>query len=263
MQVAGVAWSWLMSNGGILTSGISGLFSIFSEHKTGRLWKVLPIIGVVAGMVWALASASFVDHQQQKKMGETINKVDDYIQKQSSQTNQHVDASKDEIVSLLHVGFGIKLPVAESKSTEQLSALVTAGKSANAIVQSISPERRQALTIWVFPHLQQEVDFNVVKSRLQQLAATVLPHAPKQGQSQTNSVWWSDGVTLDEAKAAALIVTSAGLQIRQICPSETVQMKNLIQIGGSLKAEKENMPVLSPQQIQLLQSPVCQKEKQF
>ena len=258
MQIASVTWSWLMSNGGILMGGISGLFSIFSERKTGKLWKILPIAGVVVGMVWALASASFSDRQQEEKLEATINRVDNYVASQSTGVKDEVRASNDEIISLLHVGFGIKLPLAEGKSTVQLRALVSAGTSANALIQNVSPERRQALTIWVFPHVQQEVDFSVVKSRLEQLAATVLPHPTQQAQSKTNSVWWSNGVTLDEAKAAALTVASAGLQIQQICPSEKVQMTNLIQIGGSVRAEK--MPVLSPQEIQALQSPVCEKD---
>jgi hypothetical protein len=247
-----------MSNGGILMSGISGLFSFFSANKTGRLWKVLPIVGVIGGMFWALASASYAGQEQKKEMEDTINRVNKYIETQAAGTNAEIHSSRDEIISLLQSSLGIKRQVAESKNPEQLQALVTAGTSANTIIQNVSPERRQALTIWVFPHVQQEVDFNVVKSRLQQLAANVTPHSTKQEQSQTNSIWWSDGVSLDEAKAAALIATSAGLQIQQICPSKTVQMKNLIQIGGSVKAEK--MPVLSSQQIQGLQSPVCLKD---
>jgi hypothetical protein len=52
-----------------------------------------------------------------------------------------------------------------------------------------------------------------------------------------------------------LIVTSAGLQIRQICPAELIRTKGLIQIGGSIGIE--TLPILSIPQIQQLTSPVC------
>src|SRR5689334_3760989 len=91
MTALKVVWDWLLSNGGILMASISGIFSAFSEGKTGRLWKTLPIVGVAVGLIWGLASANFADRQQQEKMEGAINRVDTYVQQQALVTVNQVD----------------------------------------------------------------------------------------------------------------------------------------------------------------------------
>jgi hypothetical protein len=256
MPALKTVWFWLLSNGGILMGGISGLFSVFSGDMKGRLWKVLPVVGVVLGMIWALASANFADQQQRQQMEGAIIRVDDYVQKQSVETVSQVDINmRTAFNELMQQYLGVLPKVAQSASPQQALEIVNAGTKASTLVRALPQERRDALTIWVFPHVQQEVDFKVVMARLQQLAAKVEVH-PVKVESETNSVWWSDGSSLDEAKVAALTVVSAGLQIKQICPSSAVPMKNLIQIGGSVGAQR--LPILSPSQIEMLASPVCQ-----
>jgi len=258
MQTLKTVSSWLLSNGGILMGGISGIFSVFSDGKQGRLWKVLPIVGVVAGMLWALASANFADRQQREQMEGAINRVDTYVQKQSLETVSQVDANtRAALQEFMQKDLGVLPNVAEGASPQRTLAIVDAGTKASVLIRAVPQQQRDALTIWVFTHVQKEVDFTVVRARLQQLAGKVEVHAPLHPQTEANSVWWSDGATLSEAKAAALTAVSAGLEIKQICPSTTVQMKNLIQIGGSVGAQR--LPILSPSQIESLTGTVCQQ----
>jgi hypothetical protein len=238
------AWHWLLANGGILTSLIAGLFGVFTAHKSGRWWTLMAVAGVFGGMAWALLSSNYADEQQKRQLAGVVQQVDSYVHDEGQ-----------EMVSQIAQLVGAGSKVAAGATPQEALALGTAAIEANKLVANVTPERRNALTIWVFPHAQSEVNYTVVRSRLQQLAINVqTPPRTYEQSALTNSVWYGGGATLDEAKDAALIVTSAGLQIRQVCPA-TLTVKNLIQVGGSTKAS--GLPVLSPAAIQGMQSPVC------
>lgn len=252
----GLLGAWLLDNGGILMSGISGIFSFFSAGKKGRVWQVLPIAGVVLGMLWALESASFQereqDQKQEQKTAKAIQDIDDYVK---GQTDRGVSETESKMRLVMQQFFGALPAVAQDASAQQVSATFSAATTANTIIQSLPADRRAALTIKVFDHVAKDLDYDVVKSRLLQLADKVDLVTPREQQAPVNSVWYGDGVTLEEAKAAALIVSSAGTQIRQICASKLVKIPNLIQIGGSTAAS--HAEVLSISRIQGLSQPVC------
>ena len=250
--VAANAGGWLLSNGGILTSTIAGLFGVFADHKTGRKWTLLAIAGVLGGMAWALASSDYAARQQSNAMTATLNEVDDYVKAQGQATVTQVKA---DFKTILEEELGVRSDVAANATPQQALALDAAGLEANSAIAAVPEAQRRALSIWVFPHAQQQVDFSVVKTRLLQLAANVQPNPPRQGSALTNSVWYGPGTSLDEAKAAALIAVSAGLQIRQVCPATVVKQSNLLQIGGSKQAN--DLPPLSWSAIRNLQKPVC------
>jgi hypothetical protein len=251
MPALKIVWSWLLSNGGILMSGISGIFSVFIDDKKSRFWKVLTLLVVVLGLIWALASANFADREQQQKMNDTIMRVDAYVQERSRETVSAVNLNTRAALEEL---FGVLPQKAQGATPQQALEIVIAATKASLLTRNWSEERRAVLTIWVFPHVQQEVNFEVVEARLRQLALHVEVHGA-QVNSDANSVWWSEGSNLDEAKAVALTAVSAGLQIKQICRSTKVPLKNLIQIGGSVAAQ--HLPPLSPSQIETLTGPVC------
>ncbi len=250
--VVTTAGGWLLSNGGILTGAIAGLFGVFADHKTGRKWTLIAIGGVLGGMVWALASSDYAARQESNAMKATLQEVDDYVKAQGQAT---VSQIKADFKTILEEELGVRSDVAANATPQQALALDAAGLEANSAVAAIPEAQRRALTIWVFPHAQQQVDFTVVKTRLLQLAANVQPNPPRQGKALTNSVWYGPGTTIDEAKAAALIAVSAGLQIRQVCPATVVRQSNLLQIGGSKAAN--DLPVLSWSAIRDMQKPVC------
>jgi hypothetical protein len=247
-----IVWGWLMDNGGILMGFVSGIFAGFREGKTGRMWKILPTAGVVAGLVWALASASFADRKEQEKVDDAITRVDAYV---NNRSEMNVNEISQNTLHMFQQYLGALPSVAGGTDPEKGLQNVQAAISANDIIGGLPVENRDALTIRVFNHLQQEVNYQIVKGRLMQMAREVDLLPPVQNETPTNSVWWSDGATLEEAKAAALIVTSAGLQIRQICPAELMHIKGLIQIGGSKLIEHSS--VLSTRQIEQLTAPLC------
>jgi hypothetical protein len=255
MPALKILWSWLLSNGGILMGGISGLFSVFIGDKKGRFWKVLTLLGVVVGLIWALASANFADQEQQRKINDAILRVDAYVQQRSQETVTAVDSNtRAALEEFMQKILGVLPQVAQAATPQQTLEIVNAGAKASVLTKNWPQERRAALTIWVFPHVQEEVNFEVVLARLQQLALHVEVHGAKV-KSDANSVWWGEGSNLDEAKAVALIAVSAGLQIKQICPSTNVPLRNLIQLGGSVAAQ--HLPPLPPAQIETLTRPVC------
>jgi len=257
MSALKIVWSWLISNGGILMSGISGIFSVFIGDKKGRFWKVLTLLGVVLGLIWALASANFADREQQQKMNKAIMRVDAYVQQRSQETvsavNLNTRAALEEVTQKL-LALGVLPQIAQGATLQRTLDMVNAATKASALTRNWSEERRAALTIWVFPHVTQEVNNDVVLARLRRLALHVEVHGP-QVSSEANSVWWSEGSNLDEAKAVALTAVSAGLQIKQICRSTKVPLRNLIQVGGSVAAQR--LQPLSPSQIETLTGPVC------
>ena len=247
---------WLLSNGGILMGGISGLFSIFSGDRKGRLWRILPVIGIIVGLFWALASANYQDADERRKMEHVINEVDEYVTQLSKTTVSQVDTNtRTALAEYMQKYLGVLPAVANNASPARAADIVNAG----LLVKESPPDRRAALTIWLFPHVQEEVNFNVVTARLNQLAAKVDIHdVVVRKKVATNSVWWSKGSSLEEAKSVALTVTSAGLQVRQICPSSQVSLPNVIQVGGSLQAEQQDLPVLSASEIEALTLPKCE-----
>jgi hypothetical protein len=245
-------WEWLLSNGGILVGGISGLFSAFSENRKARMWKVLPIVGIVIGMIWAFASANYADQQERQRMKDAIDRVDAYVQGQSAVTVSQVDTNTRTALNELLEKLGVRKTVAQNASPQQALEIVNAG----LLVHPPPKYRRDALTIWVFPHVEQDVDLNVVMARLKQLAGKVEIHKPLHPETEANSIWWSDGSNLDEAKSVALTAASAGVQIKQICPSTSVAVRNLIQLGGSVGAQR--LPTMTPAEIEALSRKVCQ-----
>lgn len=250
---------WLLSNGGILIAAISGIFSVFADHKSGRKWTILVVAGVLFGFFWSLASASYADKQQKQAMEDYNNRVTKFVEFQSNvtvkQTASQVDTNtRAALNDFLTRIFGVRPEVAASASLTQVAAITNAAAAARVSAVAITPDEKKLLTIRVFPHAQQQVDYDVVKLRLQQLAGNVVALPPQQQTAPTNSVWYSGGATLDEAKAVALTAVSAGLNIKQVCPGTRAAGAYLIQIGGSVRAEGK--PVLTPEQIRnLIQAP--------
>lgn len=246
-----VVKDWLLANGGILTSAIAGIFGVFADHKSSRRWTFVAIAGVCGGMIWALLSAHYADSQENAKMQAAIFKMDTFIDSNGEKIINRVSENEQ---ALLERMLGVRPEVARTLTPDEALKLDDSGLLAQNLSSGISPDRRQALTVWVFPHAENQVDFDVVRMRLQRIAGNVQAHPAKEGTAPANSVWYGGGATLEEAKAAALIVMSAGLQIRQICPGD-LKVPNLLQIGGSVQAG--NLPVLSAQSIPGLGSPVC------
>jgi hypothetical protein len=253
--VAATIGDWLLSNGGILTSAIAGLFGVFADNKTGRKWTLLAIGGVLGGMVWALVSSDYAARQQSNDMKAAIQKVDSYVESQEQQTDSLMTAGFADVKTILEQQLGVRSTVAANATAQQALSLDAAGLEANNAIAAIPEDQRKALMIWVFQDAQQQVDFAVVRKRLAQLAGTIQPDPPRQQTAPTNSVWYGPGATLDEAKAAALIAVSAGLRIRQVCPATVVKQSNLLQLGGSKAAA--SLALLSPSAIQDMQKPVC------
>ncbi len=256
MSYLEVIWRWILSNGGVVATTVAGFFSLFTDHTKSRWRNLLLVFGLLTGAVWSLIESDYEDKQVALRTEAAIQRVDDYMAKQGSRVIHEVDentqAALNEVFTRV---FGILPDKVKAFSPAEAKAVVDASAGAGTLIREISPERRQALTIWVFPHFPQEVGYPVVESRLHQLAGTVLVRGPKQQQAETNSVWWNAPATIEDAKAAALLVTGAGLHIRQICPSQTVKIPSLIQIGGSVRAQ--GLPVLAGDQLQQMKSPVC------
>src|ERR1700674_148744 len=120
-------WEWLLSNGGILMGGISGLFSAFSENKKRKAWKVLPIIGIVIGMIWAFASANYANEQEHQRMKDTIDRVDAYVKGQSVVTVTQVDANTRSALNDLMEKLGVLKKVAQKATPQQALEIVNAG----------------------------------------------------------------------------------------------------------------------------------------
>jgi len=256
LQIGKLVGSWLLDDGGILMSAISGTFGVFADQEKGRKWTVLALVGVLGGMIWALASANYGDREREAKLNTTINKVENFIDTNGQKDVQQVTVNVQAEIDAFARKNGILPAKVQEATVSDLQAWQKAATLSGEATQRLSPSRRAALTVWVFPHAQGQVDFATVRSRLEQLAANVPLHPPVLPTGLTNSVWYSGGAQLEEAKAAALIATSAGLQIMQICPAEkVVNVPNLLQIGGSGKAKGH--PVLDAQAIQALTTPVC------
>lgn len=239
---------FLLSNAGIMIGAVSGGFALFRENWKSRFWRALPAVGLVGGMLWALAGAQYDANQHRTEMEGTLKTVQSYVDGQTTAINSHIDA----VVRQLEAQ-GVKPSVAQTASIDQIQNILTAQNTAQSMVNAPQPNRN-SLKIWVFNHFTNDVNFSVVKPRLEQLAADVEVRGPITD-VPTNSVWWGPGATLNDARTAALIATSAGVQIRQVCSAQHVQQSGLIQIGGAAAAQR--LPVLTSAELEALSQPVC------
>lgn len=219
--------SFLLHNAGILISALSAIFAMAHDRWQIRWWRTLSITGIVGGMVWALVGAQADANQQRRDMEDTIKRVDDWVSQESKSVKDSVELLRTDMRNL-----GVLPEKVQAATTSQITTIVNAAAKANSLVAAQDPSRRAQLKIWVFNHFKQDVNFAVVQQRLQALASDVEVEQKKIDEP-TNSVWYGQGVRLEEAKAAALIATSAGVAIRQICPAQKVPIPTLIQIGGS------------------------------
>ena len=254
MSILHSSWQWVVSNEGILVSAVSAVFGLYSDGWKDRRWKWLAIAGIVLGMFLAFAKSWSDDQDALNRMQVVINRVDANVQMRLQPVITLLGQVQQQ---MLH--YGARPDTVQNVTLDQASSILTAGKLADDLVQKQSDQNKSGLTIWYYPHFAKDVNFDVVKPRLEQLAQNVLASPPHQNNSPTNSVWWGPGSSLEEAKAAALIATSAGVPIRQVCTADPKIKRsgiaNLIQIGGATAAEK--MPVLTPEQIKNLSGPKC------
>jgi hypothetical protein len=234
-----VVGTWLLSYQGILVSAVSAVFGLYSERLKDRRWKWLAVAGIVAGMFLALASAKQDADQHQQNMANVIDKVNAFDELQTQKIIDDLSLLRSQLP-----GFGVLPSVAQTASPDQVGEILKAGNALGTFANLETPAAQQALTIRVFNHFTKDVNFKLVEPRLQQLSDHVTVLAPLI-ETPTNSVWWGPGSSLEVAKAAALIAMSAGVQIKQICPSEKPHpdVSDLIQIGGA--AEAQSMPVLT------------------
>src|SRR6266403_1663225 len=130
MSALKIVWSWLLSNGGILMSGISGIFSVFIGDKKGRFWKVLTLLGVVLGLIWALASANFAGREQQQKMNDAIVRVDTYVQQRSRETVSAVDLNTHAALEEFIQKLGVLPQIAQGATMQRMLDIVNAGTKA-------------------------------------------------------------------------------------------------------------------------------------
>jgi len=248
------SWQWVVSNEGILVSAVAAIFGLYSDGWKDRRWKWIAIAGIVFGVFLAFAKDKSDNRETLNNMQIVINRVDQNVEMRL----QPLAASLAQVQQQL-INLGTLSTTVQNVTLDQASSILTAGNLANDLVQKQPAQAKSELTIWYYPHFKLDVNFDVVKPRLQQLAQNVVEHTPQQEDSPTNSVWWGPGSSLAEAKAAALIALSAGVPIRQVCPADPnikrPGITNLIQIGGATAAEK--MPVLTPEQIQNLTSSTC------
>jgi hypothetical protein len=244
---------WLLENGGILTAAIAGAFGVFADHKTGKKWALLSLAGVLGGMIWGLASSGYESRKQDQQMAQSIQDIDTYVHNTGNQVTDSISANEQQ---LFQSYLGLPQDKAQQLTVTQANTLLASAVLADKSGKAMTPAQKQNLEIWVYPHAQGLVDFNVVQDRLQQIANTVKLQLDKvhEQNAPANSVWYSGNATLDQAKAVALVVTSAGLDIRQVCPA-TITTADRVQVGGSVKAQ--SLPVLTPSQIQNLSAPVC------
>jgi hypothetical protein len=258
VRILQTLWQWIVPNEGILVSAVSAIFGLYSDGWKDRRWKWLAIAGIVLGMFLAFAKSRNDNQDALKRMGDVIDRVDKNVQTRLQPLAESIAQVKQAVIDR-----GPSISTVRNLTLDQAGTILKAGHLADDLVKMQPAQNKSGLTIWYYPHFEKDVNFDVVKPRLEQLAQTVVQSPPHQYNSPTNSVWWGPGSSLEEAKAAALIAASAGVPIRQICAADRRikrSVTNLIQIGGAPAAEK--MPILTPEQIQNLTGPRCDRTLQ-
>jgi hypothetical protein len=258
----------LLGYAGILMAAIAGVFELirdrFGSRFTGKAWQSLSMVGVFGGMLWALLATQHDAKEHRQEMESTITSVNDWVSKQVTEGTttvvKHTDvieAKLDVLINGLH-DQGVLPSIAQTVSLDQAGNILKAGQAARSRIGSEPASNRQGLTIHYFDHFTKDVNFEKVKPLLNQLAAQVEPYTPLV-EAPTNSVWWGPGSGIEQAKTVALVVTGAGVPVVQICPSKKPHpnIANLIQIGGSARAQREGMKPMTAEEIQGLTAPRC------
>jgi hypothetical protein len=214
-------------------------------------WKWLAIAGIVLGIFLTFIKDRQDDKSQLTLMQSGVTEITTWDSMEASKTRDDIDLLRFEEQR----GNGVLQATAQDASPDQVIEMAQAAKQSEQIIEAQSQQTRQAWTICYFDHLKTDVKFDIVQAHLLQLAAKV-QECTARVDLPTNSVWYPpsneenvEAANLAEAKAAALLVAGAGVQLQQICPASSVLTPNLIQIGTSAKAYNSRKPVLSVEDI--------------
>lgn len=240
-------WDWVVSHQGAVVGGVSAAFGLFFEGAKDKRWRWLAVVGILAGVSLALSKDKQDESDRLQDIQTVVARVDANVQTRLQPVEQILQRIEDQ---------GVTTAAAQGVTVKQAAQILASGEQADAMTAEVSPQRRQELKICYFDHFLRDVNFEVVKPRLQKLAANVVPCKARLPEDfPSNSVWWGPGANLGEAKVAALLAMSAGVAISQICPATTVRTTNLIQIGGSVQAK--NLKPLTVAEVQGISEPIC------
>ena len=101
-------WNWLLSYAGIVMSAVSAFFGLFRDRWQSRIWKSLPAVGIVVGVLWALAAAQHDARDHETQMEGTIKRVNDWVSQQTKPIKDDLDELKTRMGIL-----GVKATVAQ------------------------------------------------------------------------------------------------------------------------------------------------------
>jgi len=237
------AWLPMLS----MLSGFVGLYVNFRDGSSRWRWLV-PAMIVLTGtgtMLAARQSAVNSAKSETAKAEAYAAQLKDVV----VSVNQHTDEAVAQ-QALLRLS-GAKEGAVTSATTQELNASTRAVVLKQEAVSKLAAPEQSSLQIQYFPHFLTDVNPSAMVAALKQVTPNVAqaPAIAMMSQQKTNCIWVGDQVTADEARAVALTLASAGIDVKDIR-----RLKNgggararLVQIGSS--ADAARMPTLTADEI--------------
>ena len=121
-------------------------------------------------------------------------------------------------------------------SSGALDASLVASRAVDSLAQSGAAMRAGTVVRYYPRDFERSVNVNIVLPELQDAGFTLLqrPANPAMTDLGTNAIWYGVDVRLDDVKLVALLLTSAGVQVRTIRPfaDATGPKRHAIEIGA-------------------------------
>lgn len=203
---------------------------------------------VVTLMAVAVLTSAATVYDQRQAEAKARKEIDE-----ANRRYENININLTEIKVLVTRNAGYSDSHAASITTLEALQSLAASVDATALINNLlhSPSKPR---IVFYEHLREETNPEIVIARLRQIGSTVDQRDAKSvvGGIPTNVIWVGDEVSDNEARAVALILTAAGVHLRDMRKLKNAagQKARLIEIGSS--ARVLNLPVLTPDQIMRL-----------
>lgn len=180
---------------------------------------------------------------------ERVQKLNDSAEVLTVQIAQR-ESTLNRITPVAAKGLGYVRPDTITSSSA-LGASLTASYAAESLAQS-GMARRRGTTVRYYPRgFEQSVNQDIVLPVLRRAGFTLVERPTAGGMRDlgTNAIWFGADVPIEDAKLVALVLASAGAQIRTIRPfrEPTGPKRRAIEIGADRR--EVSSPVWTPQRI--------------
>jgi hypothetical protein len=237
----------------------AGLLALYVNPKEDPKKKWVLAASIIAVGLLTLGSGRYDTAQAKDKQDRADKQVFDGLVREKARderdNRRYLEQSESfkQIIGYVSRTGGYSPANAAAASPEQVAQSLKASSAASAFIAAL-PSSSKTLRIEYFRHFTQDVDSSIVFQKLKKVSPSVqllqFPPTEAVRDLPANCIWVGRDVTKAEARSVALILSAAGIELRDIrrLKDGTGPKARLIEIGASARVVE--FPVMTADDIQ-------------